>query len=136
SYLGPPRAAIRCQIDTPVRDDRRAIFRSSPVLASAVLSIAAGDASDTRTTLVAVILLLGAVLVGLVALLVALRRRTQADDHEESVPVPTPMPRPIPRMAAPPARPARRRPPTAPSSGGELAVASSSTQTSGMVCPT
>jgi hypothetical protein len=106
------------------------------VLASSLLSIAAGDASDTRTTLVAVILLLGAVLVGLVALLVALRRRAPGADDREEAPSPAPTPRPVPRMAAPPVRPARRRPPTAPSAGGDLAVASSSTQSSGMVCPT
>src|SRR5262249_54005452 len=86
------------------------------------------------TTLVAVILLLSAVLVGLVALLIALRRRTPAEPAEESAPVP--QPRPLPRLAAPPVRTVRRRAPTAPGGGGDLAGASSATAPSGMVCPT
>jgi len=104
------------------------------VLASALLSIATGESSDTRTTLVAVILLLSAVLVGLIALLVALRRRAPAEP--ETAPTPTPTPRPLPQMAAPPVRIVRRRPPTTPAAGGELAVASSASASSGMVCPT
>ncbi|HTJ43805.1 MAG TPA: hypothetical protein VL463_16980 [Kofleriaceae bacterium] len=102
----------------------------------AVLTIAtAADSSETRTTLVAVILLLGAVLVGLVALLVALRRRAPSEEPAET-PAPTPMPRPMPRVASPPVRQTRRRAPSVPSAGGDLAVASSATSSSGMVCPT
>ncbi len=104
------------------------------MLASAVLSIAAGESSDTRTTLVGVILLLAAVLVGLIALLVALRRRPAAEP--DPPPMPAPTPRPMPRLAAPPVRMVRRRAPSVPSLGGELAVAQSTTSTSGMVCPT
>ena len=100
-----------------------------------MLSIASGDASDTRTTLVAVTLLLGAVLVGLVALLVALRRRPR-EAEPDTAPEPTPLPRPLPRLAAAPSRPPRRRAPSAPAAGGDLAIASSSTASSGMVCPT
>lgn len=105
------------------------------MLAPIVLSIAAGESSDTRTTLVVVILLLGAVLVGLVALLIALRRRPAADEPAATI-APTPMPRPAPRLAAPSVRQVRRRAPSVPSGGGDLAVASSATSSSGMVCPT
>jgi hypothetical protein len=95
---------------------------------SSVLSIAVGD--PTRVVLLAVIVLLTAILVGLVALLIAVRRRGPSIEPAAEPPPPL---RPVERQASPPPRTIvqRSRPRVATSTGGGLQVAAS-----GMVCPT
>jgi len=89
---------------------------------------AAGESSITQTALLAVIILLVAVLIGLAAMVVVLRRRAREARAQVTSPA---VAEPRPSAPRPRSRPMAARPLRGGSTAGGLAVA-----TSAMVCPT
>ncbi len=100
-------------------------------------SIASGFAEGGPGTVIVVVLLLAVIVGALVTLFLMIsRRRREAAPAVIAPPPPREVSRPIAAIAAPTARPRRRLPSAPPAAAGGLAIASSASGPSGMVCPT